>query len=214
MVTTRIHDSQRLVRLVHGLAHFSKSGMSCIISRAARVEGGVQNTIEGDGTRIVSDAPSRRLNRTIRILSAGAKGGPGKTFLVKNLSGAAVSEGYNVGIVDFDSQRSIGKWLVRRARKSSHKPGITGYEADPTEARDAKEVLGINSHDLVFFDTPPAIDQHPEVLKTLAYGVELILVPSAVGITDTESRRIAPASPQCLAASDIGRSEQSKAESK
>ena len=92
----------------------------------------MQNLIESDATRIVSDAPSRRLNRTIRILSAGAKGGPGKTFLVKNLSGAAVSEGYNVGIVDFDTQRSIGKWLLRRARKSSHKPGITGYEADPT----------------------------------------------------------------------------------
>lgn len=151
------------------------------------VEGNVQNLIESDATRIVSDAPSRRLNRTIRILSAGAKGGPGKTFLVKNLSGAAVSEGYNVGIVDFDTQRSIGKWLLRRARKSSHKPGITGYEADPTESRDAKDVLGIDSHDIIFFDTPPAIDQHPEVLKTLAYGVDLILVPSAVGITDTES---------------------------
>jgi cellulose biosynthesis protein BcsQ len=51
--------------------------------------------------------PSRRLSRTVRILSAGAKGGPGKSFLVKNLSGAAAAEGYNVAVVDFDKQHTL-----------------------------------------------------------------------------------------------------------
>ena len=96
--------------------------------------------------KVASDAPDRRLTKTIRILSAGAKGGPGKTFLVKNLAGAAVSEGYNVGIVDFDAQRSIGRWLQRRSQKSVDRPGITGYEGDPSEAGDAKDALGIGAH--------------------------------------------------------------------
>jgi chromosome partitioning protein len=51
-------------------------------------------------------------------------------------------------------------------------------------------VLALNDYDIVFYDTPPAIDQHPEVLKTLAYAADLILVPSAVGIADTESAEI------------------------
>jgi chromosome partitioning protein len=128
--------------------------------------------------------------RPIRILSAGAKGGPGKTFLCKNLAGCAVAEGYNVAVVDFDTQRSLTRWLTRRSHKSSDMAPVTGYTADPNSLDDAREVLSINGHDLILFDTPPAIDAHSEVLKTLAFGVDLILVPSQVGITDTESAEV------------------------
>jgi chromosome partitioning protein len=128
--------------------------------------------------------------RPIRILSAGAKGGPGKTFLCKNLASSAASEGYNVALVDFDRQRSLTKWLGRRSSMSPDKAAIIGYMADPSDVSDAQEVLEIVSHDFIFFDTPPAIDQHSEVLKTLAFGADLILVPSAVGITDTESAEV------------------------
>jgi cellulose biosynthesis protein BcsQ len=120
----------------------------------------------------------------------GAKGGPGKSFFCKNLAGAAAADGYTVGVVDFDNQRSLSKWLGRRTAKSSDKPSIEGYAADPSKVEDAKEVLALNGQDILFFDTPPAIDQNSEVLKTLAYGVDLILVPSAVGITDTESAEV------------------------
>ena len=128
--------------------------------------------------------------RITRILVCGAKGGPGKSFFCKNLAGAAAADNYTVGVVDFDNQRSLSKWLGRRTAKSSDKPAIQGYAADPNKVEDAKEVLGISEHDIVFFDTPPAIDQNSEVLKTLAFGVDLILVPSAVGITDTESAEV------------------------
>lgn len=129
----------------------------------------------------------RRLKRTFRILSTGAKGGPGKSFLVKNLAGAAAHEGYNVGLVDFDTQRTVTKWLQRRLHYCPDSPGIVGYEADPHDARDASEVLSIEDHDIMLFDTPPAIDQSSEVLKTLSFGVDLVLVPTKVGISDTES---------------------------
>jgi cellulose biosynthesis protein BcsQ len=136
---------------------------------------------------LVGAAPPRRLQKTLRILSAGAKGGPGKTFLVKNLSAAAADEGFNVGVVDFDEQRSLTKWLARRAKKSPERVGITGYEANSSVIGDAEEAITGEDHDIVFFDTPPAVTTGSPVLKTLAFGADLILVPSLVGITDTES---------------------------
>lgn len=138
-------------------------------------------------SRLVGAAPARRLSKTLKILSAGAKGGPGKTFLVKNLSAAAASDGYNVGVVDFDEQRSLTRWLSRRSLKSPGAVGITGYEADPLSVADAQDALAASDHDLVLFDTPPAVSIGSPVLKTLAFGVDLVLVPSLVGITDTES---------------------------
>ena len=129
----------------------------------------------------------RRLEKTIRILSTGAKGGPGKSFLVKNLAGAAARDGYNVGLVDFDTQRTITKWLQRRLQYCPDSPEIVGYEADPHDSHDASDVLAIEDHDIILFDTPPAIDQNSEVLKTLSFGVDLVLVPTKVGISDTES---------------------------
>ena len=115
----------------------------------------------------------RRLEKTIRILSTGAKGGPGKSFLVKNLAGAAARDGYNVGLVDFDTQRTVTKWLQRRLQYCPDSPEIVGYEADPHDSHDASEVLAIEDHDIILFDTPPAIDQSSEVLKTLSFGVDL-----------------------------------------
>jgi len=134
--------------------------------------------------------PQHRPARTVRILSCGAKGGPGKTFLCKNLAGAAAAAGYSVAVVDFDTQRTLTKWLRRREQHSPDKPLIEGFAADPRSLEDAQAVIDLNSYEVILYDTPPAIDQHPEVLKALAYAADLILVPSAVGISDTESAEV------------------------
>ena len=140
---------------------------------------------------VVTDAvPTRSFDRSIRIVSAGAKGGPGKSFLAKNLAAAAANEGFNVGLIDFDTQRTSTKWLARRGKFYSEGPRIHGYEADPNVPADAQGVVGIAEHDMVFIDTPPAIDQHSAVMKTLAYGCDLVLVPTKVGISDTESAEV------------------------
>lgn len=78
-------------------------------------------------------ATGRRAKKTIRILSCGAKGGPGKTFFCKNLAGAAAAEGYRVAVVDFDTQRTLSNWLQRRERKSADKAFIEGFAASPRE---------------------------------------------------------------------------------
>jgi len=129
----------------------------------------------------------RRPRKTFRILSCGAKGGPGKTFFCQNLAGAAAAEGYSVAVVDFDTQRTLSNWLQRRQRRSADKALIEGFTANPGSVQDADDVIVLNDHDIVFYDTPPAIDHYSEVLKKLAYEADLILVPSAVGIADTES---------------------------
>jgi len=157
---------------------------------AADATGTPVRTPEIDATAPPAPAPpTRALDRTIRILSAGAKGGPGKTFLCKNLAACAAQEGFNVAIVDFDNQRTVTRWLSRRGAKSSKMPRIAGYTADKGSLADAHEVLGIVSHDLLFFDTA-ALDENSNVLKTLACGADLVLVPSAVGISDTEQAEI------------------------
>ena len=175
------------------VATVAKGGPSRSPSKKTQFSARTSAAVPAPGSEEQGGTPifrGQRSTTTIRILSAGAKGGPGKSFLCKNLAGCAASEGYNVGIVDFDTQRSLTKWLARRGSSSADKASIDGYTANPSVIGDAGEVLGITSHDVIFFDTPPAIDQHPEVLKTLAYGVDLILVPSAVGITDTESAEV------------------------
>lgn len=141
---------------------------------------------EHTGTTVIA-VTARRAQKTVRILSCGAKGGPGKTFFCKNLAGAAAAEGYGVAVVDFDTQRTLSKWLQRRERKSADKAPIEGFAASPGSVEDANDVLALNEHDIIFYDTPPAIDHYSEVLKKLAYEADLILVPSAVGIADTES---------------------------
>lgn len=144
-----------------------------------------------DASEVAADPVAvRRFGRTVRILSAGAKGGPGKSFLAKNFAAAAAQEGYDVGLVDFDTQRTSTKWLARRDRFYPDGPKIHGYEADPNAPDDARDVVGIAEHDVVFIDTPPAIDQHSAVLKTLSYGCDLVLVPTKVGISDTESAEV------------------------
>jgi chromosome partitioning protein len=137
--------------------------------------------------KTVVSVTGRRSPKTFRILSCGAKGGPGKTFFCKNLAGAAAAEGYSVAVVDFDTQRTLSNWLQRRERKSADKALIEGFAASPGSVQDATDVLTLNDHDIIFYDTPPAIDHYSEVLKKLAYEADLILVPSAVGIADTES---------------------------
>jgi chromosome partitioning protein len=143
------------------------------------------------GTALAELPPAgRKLDRTIRILCAGAKGGPGKSFLAKNFAAAAAKEGYQVALVDFDTQRTATKWLARRRRYYDQGPAIVGYEADPDSPDDADNVVKLPDHDILVVDTPPAIDQHSAVLKTLAYGCDLVLVPTKVGISDTESAEV------------------------
>lgn len=124
--------------------------------------------------------------RTIRVMTAGAKGGPGKSFLAKNLSAAAAQEGLSVTTVDFDTQRTLSKWIRRRAAHQNVSQ-ITNYEADPSSVQDAVWAVSFNDCDIMFIDTPPSIDHHPEAMKVLAQGVDLLLIPSKVGISDTES---------------------------
>jgi chromosome partitioning protein len=142
--------------------------------------------LEPTETKVIA-MTAHRAQKTVRILSCGAKGGPGKTFFCKNLAGAAAAEGYSVAVVDFDTQRTLSKWLQRRERKSADKALIEGFAASPGSVEDANDVLALNGHNIIFYDTPPAIDHYSEVLKKLAYEADLILVPSAVGIADTES---------------------------
>lgn len=131
-----------------------------------------------------------KLQRVVRILSAGAKGGPGKSFVVKNLSPLAAQAGFSVGIVDFDNQRTVTKWLARRTEFFPQGRRIAGYEANPELPSDARDAIAMTGHDIIFIDTPPSIDRQPDVLKTLALGCDIVVVPSKVGISDTESAEV------------------------
>jgi chromosome partitioning protein len=126
----------------------------------------------------------RKLRRTVKLLIAGPKGGPGKSTISQNLAAVAAYEGYNVAVVDFDLQRSLAKWVARRPDTAAH---IHPYEGDPNNVEDAQDVVGLDGHDVIFIDTPPSIEHHPETLKTLALAADLIIVPSRFGPKDMES---------------------------
>lgn len=130
-----------------------------------------------------------KLDRTRRILIAGAKGGTGKSFLTKNLAVAAAAEGYKVAIVDYDPQRSIKPWLDARILNIGEHNTIEAYEADIADADSTKEVVTMTDFDFVFIDMPPSVGSSDGGINTLLIKCDLTIIPTRYGWTDILSTK-------------------------
>jgi chromosome partitioning protein len=100
------------------------------------------------------------------------KGGVGKTMLTKSIGTAATAAGFNVLLLDMDTQQNTAKWGKRRAKKDKPLPlakFIT--ETDLIEELDRAEKAGC---DLVLLDTPPGRNSEAPAAVEAA---DLVLIP-------------------------------------
>jgi len=102
------------------------------------------------------------------------KGGPGKTTVSKSLATAATAAGFNVLLLDMDSQENARKWSGRRIARNPYK--ILPIVKFTTEASlpDELEKARRAGCDLVVIDTPPG--RSPEAVAAVDEA-DLVLIP-------------------------------------
>jgi chromosome partitioning protein len=102
------------------------------------------------------------------------KGGTGKTMTAKSVATAAAAAGFNVLVLDMDSQENARKWGVRRKERNPYKilPVVkfTTETSLPDELEQAKRA----GCDLVIIDTPPG--RSPESVAAVE-AADLVLIP-------------------------------------
>jgi chromosome partitioning protein len=102
------------------------------------------------------------------------KGGVGKTTTSKSLATAAAAAGFNVLVLDMDSQENSRKWGTRRKERNPYKlqplVKFTTESSLPEELEHAKRA----GCDLVVIDTPPG--RSPESVAAVE-SAHLVLIP-------------------------------------
>jgi chromosome partitioning protein len=117
-----------------------------------------------------------------RILVCSPKGGCGKTTISRNLAVAAALDRFDTATIDFDPQGTLTRWWTRRGDDLAP---ITHYQLAINQAGEA---MGeINGHGIMFIDTPTAIEEYPEDIKTLLFAADFVVIPTKATIDDIES---------------------------
>lgn len=115
------------------------------------------------------------------------KGGVGKTTVTKSLAVEAAGAGFNVVILDMDSQQNASDWGNRRKAVNRPLPLITRFctEKDLESELQRAEKAGC---DIVFIDTPPG--RSSEAVAAVEFA-NVVLIPfendqdSYTGVTKT-----------------------------
>src|SRR3954447_5312281 len=105
----------------------------------------------------------------------------GKTTLSRNIGVAAALHGLRVATLDLDPQRSLTLWYGKRPDELAE---IAHFQAGmvPEDIREA--LAGIDGYDLLVIDTPPSIEDYPEVFKMLIVATDLAIIPTGQSSDD------------------------------
>lgn len=126
-----------------------------------------------------------RANEAKWISCQSPKGGTGKTTSVLNLATFAARDGLRVAIVDTDMQKSLTRWHELRPLDAAP---LSLFTAPLTEIGEAIEKIDATPDlDVVFVDTPPAIEYLPRETRILLERSDFVLVPSTTGKPDIDS---------------------------
>jgi chromosome partitioning protein len=100
------------------------------------------------------------------------KGGVGKTTLTKSLAVQAVEAGFNVLILDLDSQQNAADWGKRRVTLNKPLP-LTRFATEKDLESELQRAAKAGC-DVVFIDTPPGRSSEAMAAVELA---DLVLIP-------------------------------------
>jgi chromosome partitioning protein len=120
------------------------------------------------------------------ILICAPKGGVGKTTVARHLLVSAAQRGRRVIGFDFDPQRTLTKWYLRRDEN------FRQFDVEPLAFSEWAARLydlrrGKDQYDLAVIDTPPSIEDHIDLVRGLLEAADLVLVPTGSGFDDLES---------------------------
>jgi chromosome partitioning protein len=102
------------------------------------------------------------------------KGGTGKTNTSKSVATAAAAEGFNVLLLDMDSQENARKWGTRRKERNPYKLLPLVKFTTETSLPEELEQARLAGCDLVVIDTPPG--RSPESVAAVE-AANLVLIP-------------------------------------
>ncbi len=120
-----------------------------------------------------------------RVLISSPKGGSGKSNTARNLAVAAAHEGIRVATADLDAQESLTRWWQRRPAEGL--PQLDHYPVTWEAAEDLVRPNGVEEVDVLFIDSPPGVEARPAVMKRLAAGSDLVVVPCRPTYDDVDS---------------------------
>jgi len=136
--------------------------------------------------RVIAKEPAEAPRKLAKILLlSSAKGGSGKTTMVRNLAVCALRDGLSIATVDLDAQGSLTLWYKRRPDEA---PPFGHFKVPLDEGPEALEAIA--SHDgldLVCVDTPPGVEANPVAIKSLVRRADFVLVPTGQGAPDLET---------------------------
>ena len=100
------------------------------------------------------------------------KGGMGKTMLTKTLATAATEAGFNVLVLDMDTQQNATSWGKRRAKQNKPLP-LARFITEHDLAGELQRAEGAGC-DIVLIDTPPGRNSEAPAAVEVA---DLVLIP-------------------------------------
>jgi chromosome partitioning protein len=101
------------------------------------------------------------------------KGGVGKTTLTKHLATAATAAGYNVIILDMDTQQNATAWGKRRSQQQNESLPVVKFVTE-NELPDELERARKAGCDLALIDTPPGRSSEAPAAVEVA---DLVVIP-------------------------------------
>jgi len=101
-----------------------------------------------------------------KIMILNPKGGCGKSTISTNLAGYYANYGMQVGLADFDPQKSSSNWLRKRT---------FDLKAIATVKTNTKRMITPSSLDIIIIDTPAGIDA--ELMMSIISDCDTIIIP-------------------------------------
>lgn len=140
------------------------------------------DTAAAGNCRLHQDAVDRRPPPSAdpRVIAFVGKGGGGKSTTIVNLACCARHEGWRVGIIDADPQRSIYCW--NQIRKTDDIK-VRACNADQIDS--SVQLARRNGFDWLFIDMPHDPSQAPAAI----YAADLVILPFRPSIFDSHATR-------------------------
>lgn len=134
-------------------------------------------------TKTVS--PPEEQKQAKLLLLSSAKGGSAKTTTTRNLAVAAAHAGLRVATADLDGQETLTNWWQRRPEEA---PPIEHFRIPIEESENAlSEAVQLGTLDLIIVDTPPGVENHPAIMRSLIRRADFVLMPTNQGGPDLDS---------------------------